>query len=192
MTSRDILIVGCGLSGVVIAEKFASVLNKKVLIIDKRDHIGGNCYDYYDTQTNILINKYGAHLFHTNSERVWEYVNSFDKWIRWDHEVYSMVENSYVLEGCGEDFFKNMKSHTPHMGVWITCFVAFLQHDESVRNFLDLWYLQTLKYTTQDQIGFPYVCQKTKLIPYTLPNNEIHGDRPHNNTMFYIKHNHGQ
>jgi hypothetical protein len=100
--------------------------------------------------------------------------------------------NSYVLEGCGEDFFKNMKSHTPHMGVWITCFVAFLQHDESVRNFLDLWYLQTLKYTTQDQIGFPYVCQKTKLIPYTLPNNEIHGDCPHNNTMFYIKHDHGQ
>ena len=96
MTSRDILIVGCGLSGVVIAEKFASVLNKKVLIIDKRDHIGGNCYDYYDTQTNILINKYGAHLFHTNSERVWEYVNSFDKWIRWDHEVYSMVENKLV------------------------------------------------------------------------------------------------
>ena len=64
MNSYDILIVGCGLSGVVIAEKFASVLNKKVLIIDKRDHIGGNCYDYYDKETNILINKYGAHLFH--------------------------------------------------------------------------------------------------------------------------------
>jgi UDP-galactopyranose mutase len=96
MESYDVLIVGCGLSGVVIAEKFASVLNKKVLIIDKRDHIGGNCYDYYDKDTNILMNKYGAHLFHTNSERVWEYVNRFDKWIRWDHEVYSMIENKLV------------------------------------------------------------------------------------------------
>jgi UDP-galactopyranose mutase len=92
----DVLVVGCGLSGVVIAEKFANVLNKKVLIIDKREHIGGNCYDYYDKDTNILISKYGAHLFHTNSDRVWEYVNRFDKWVRWDHEVYSMVENKLV------------------------------------------------------------------------------------------------
>jgi hypothetical protein len=76
------------------------------------------------------------------------------------------------------------------MGVWITCFVAFLQHDDDVSSFLDLWYLQTLKYTTQDQVGFSYVCQKTKTIPYTLPNNEIYG-LPHKHTMFYIKHNHG-
>lgn len=96
MHAYDVLVVGCGLSGVVIAERFATILNKKVLIIDKRDHIGGNCYDYHDKETNILLNKYGAHLFHTNSERVWEYVNKFDKWIRWDHEVYSMVENKLV------------------------------------------------------------------------------------------------
>ena len=96
MGSYDVLIVGCGLSGVVIAERFANVLNKKVLIIDKRDHIGGNCYDYYDDETKILMNKYGAHLFHTNSERVWEYINRFDKWLRWDHIVYSMVENKLV------------------------------------------------------------------------------------------------
>ena len=96
MHKHDVLVVGCGLSGVVIAERFATILNKKVLIIDKRDHVGGNCYDYRDAETNILMNKYGAHLFHTNSERVWEYVNKFDKWVRWDHEVYSMVENKLV------------------------------------------------------------------------------------------------
>ena len=77
------------------------------------------------------------------------------------------------------------------MGVWITCFIAFLHKDKEVKDFLDLWFLQTLKYTTQDQIGFPYVCQKTNLIPLTLPNNEIHGDHPTSNTMFYIKHYHG-
>jgi len=92
----DVLIVGCGLTGVVLAEQFASKLNKRVLIIEKRDHIGGNCYDYVDPDTNILMNKYGAHLFHTNEERVWNYVNTFDKWVRWDHSVVGMVENKLV------------------------------------------------------------------------------------------------
>jgi UDP-galactopyranose mutase len=95
-THYDVLVVGCGLSGVVMADQFASILNKKVLIIDKRDHIGGNCYDYRDEETNILMNKYGAHLFHTNSERVWEYVNRFCKWVKWEHEVYSLVDDKLV------------------------------------------------------------------------------------------------
>jgi hypothetical protein len=69
--------------------------------------------------------------------------------------------------------------------------VAFLMNDKEVETFLDFWYYQTLKFTTQDQISFPYVVQKTKLIPHTLPNNEVYGDSPHYNTMFYIKHNHG-
>jgi hypothetical protein len=97
----------------------------------------------------------------------------------------------YLEDGYNDEFFKKMNSHTPHMGVWITCFVAFLQKDKNVSDFLDLWYLQTLKYTTQDQIAFPYVCQKTRLIPFTLPNHEISGNCPHENTMFYIKHDHG-
>lgn len=97
----------------------------------------------------------------------------------------------YLKNGYTDEFFKRIPSHTPHFGVWLTCFVAFLNIDESVSRFLDLWYLQTLTYTTQDQIGFPYVCQKTGLIPCTLPNNEIKGDSPHSQTQFYIKHNHG-
>ena len=94
--SFDILIVGCGLSGIVIAERFANLLNKKVLIIDKRDHVGGNVYDYIDKETNILVSKYGAHLFHTNNERVWEYINNFDKWIRWDHQVLGYVDDKLI------------------------------------------------------------------------------------------------
>jgi hypothetical protein len=98
----------------------------------------------------------------------------------------------YVEDGYNDLFFKNLNHHTPHMGVWITCFVAFLKNDDNVKKFLDLWYLQTLKHTTQDQVGFSYVCQKTNLIPYTLPNSEIYGDCPHHETMFYIKHQHRQ
>ena len=71
----NIIIVGCGLSGIVIAERFSKLQNKKILIIDKRNHIGGNCYDYYDEKTNILMNKYGAHLFHTNDEEVFNYTD---------------------------------------------------------------------------------------------------------------------
>jgi UDP-galactopyranose mutase len=90
------LIVGCGLSGIVIAERIANILKKEVLIIEKLDHIGGNCYDYIDKETNILVNKYGAHLFHTNNKEVWDYINTFDKWVRWEHNVLSYVDDKYV------------------------------------------------------------------------------------------------
>jgi UDP-galactopyranose mutase len=95
LCTKNIIIVGSGLSGCVIANLFASK-NKKVLIIEKRNHIGGNCYDYIDPETNILISKYGAHLFHTNNERVWNYIQQFSEWIRWDHKVLSHINNQLV------------------------------------------------------------------------------------------------
>lgn len=98
--------------------------------------------------------------------------------------------DEYISLGYSDSYFKNMNHPDKHFGVWITCFVAFLQHDERVKEFLDLWYEQTLKYTTQDQIGFPFVCQKTRVIPLTLPDGEIKGV-PHTITDFYIKHVHG-
>lgn len=91
----DILIVGAGLSGSVIAERFANCSNLKVLVIDKRSHIGGNCYDFID-ENGILINKYGAHLFHTNDEDVWKYVQKFSEWQRWDHRVLGFVEGKMI------------------------------------------------------------------------------------------------
>lgn len=91
----DILVVGAGLSGAVVAERFASQLNKKVIIIDKRNHIGGNCYDYVD-ENQILMNAYGAHLFHTNHSDVWNYVQNFGEWVRWDHRVIANVDDKLV------------------------------------------------------------------------------------------------
>lgn len=92
----DVIIVGAGLSGIVMAEQFSSKLNKKVLILEKRNHIGGNCYDLRDSQTGILINLYGAHLFHTNDEEVYMYITNFCKWIRWEHQVLALVDDQYV------------------------------------------------------------------------------------------------
>lgn len=85
----DILIVGAGLFGLTMAERLTNECNKKVLIIDKRNHIGGNCYSEFDAETGIECHKYGAHLFHTSLENVWEYVNQFTSFTSYVHKVYT-------------------------------------------------------------------------------------------------------
>jgi UDP-galactopyranose mutase len=94
MKHIDILIIGAGISGAVLAERYASI-GKKVLIIEKRNHIAGNCYDYTD-QNGILVSKYGAHLFHTNEKQVWNYVNRFSDWYSWEHKVIARVDDKTV------------------------------------------------------------------------------------------------
>lgn len=94
MEAIQIVIIGAGISGAVLAERYAS-LGKRVLVIEKRDHIGGNCYDYVD-ENGILVSKYGAHLFHTNHEDVWEYVNRFAAWYQWEHRVLAHVDDKLV------------------------------------------------------------------------------------------------
>ncbi len=87
----DYLIVGAGFAGSVLAERLANVSNKKVLICDKRPHIGGNAYDYYNNE-GILIHKYGPHIFHTNSLEVFEYLSRFTKWREYQHRVLANVD----------------------------------------------------------------------------------------------------
>lgn len=91
----DIVVVGAGISGATIAEHYARVLNKKVLVIEKRDHVGGNCYDFHD-EAGVLVSKYGAHLFHTNNEEVWKYVQEFSAWKPYVHTVLSSVDGILV------------------------------------------------------------------------------------------------
>jgi len=86
----DLLIVGAGLSGAVIAERCSKELGMTSLVLDVRDHIGGNCYDFVE-EHGIRTSKYGAHLFHTKYERVWDYVKSFSEWVPFDHRVKGMV-----------------------------------------------------------------------------------------------------
>ncbi len=82
----DFLIVGAGFAGSVMAERIASQLDKKVLIVEKRNHIGGNAYDEPD-EIGILVHKYGPHIFHTNSKEVFEYLSQFTKWRFYEHKV---------------------------------------------------------------------------------------------------------
>lgn len=86
----DYLIVGAGFAGSVMAERLASQLDKKVLIVEKRNHIGGNAYDEYD-EHGILVHKYGPHIFHTNSKNVFEYLSQFTEWIPYEHKVFAKL-----------------------------------------------------------------------------------------------------
>ena len=85
------LVVGCGLSGAVIAERLASQKGQQVLVIDQRDHIGGNCYDYRD-KNGINIHKYGPHVFHTNSKEVWDYLSRFTDWHYFMYRVKAVID----------------------------------------------------------------------------------------------------
>lgn len=91
---HDILIIGAGISGAVLAERYAKQ-GKTVLVLEKRNHIAGNCYDYID-ENGILVSKYGAHLFHTNDEEVWDYVNKYSEWYTWEHKVLARVDEHTV------------------------------------------------------------------------------------------------
>lgn len=91
----DYLIVGAGFAGSVLAERLASQLDKKVLICDRRNHIGGNAYDHYN-DAGILVHKYGPHIFHTNSREVFEYLSRFTEWRPYEHRVIASVDGQHV------------------------------------------------------------------------------------------------
>jgi UDP-galactopyranose mutase len=94
MQKYDYLIVGAGFSGSVLARLLAEE-RKKVLLIDRRDHIGGNAYDYKDG-AGVVIHKYGPHSFHTNAEEVWSFLSRFTQWHPYEHRVQACVDGLLV------------------------------------------------------------------------------------------------
>ncbi len=97
----DYLIAGAGFAGSVVAERMAS-LGKKVLIVDRRKHIGGNAYDHLD-KDGILIHRYGPHIFHTNSEQVFNYLSKFTTWRAYEHRVLASVDGKLVPVPINQD-----------------------------------------------------------------------------------------
>jgi len=85
------LVVGAGFSGAVVARLIAEQLNEPVLVIDKKDHIAGNCYDYRD-RNGIMIHKFGSHIFHTKSEKVWSFVRRFTDFNQYMHKVIAVID----------------------------------------------------------------------------------------------------
>lgn len=90
----DYLIVGAGFAGSVVAERMARS-GKKVLVVDRRDHVGGNAYDHYNAD-GLLVHRYGPHIFHTNSEQVFQYLSQFTLWRSYEHKVLASVDGKLV------------------------------------------------------------------------------------------------
>ncbi|CCK80300.1 RfbD: UDP-galactopyranose mutase [Desulfobacula toluolica Tol2] len=95
MKTVDILIVGAGITGITAASILAREKNKTVLIIEKRHHIGGNCYDCFN-EDGILIHLYGPHIFHTQHKDVWDYLSQFTDWLDYVHHVKAFVDGKYI------------------------------------------------------------------------------------------------
>lgn len=113
MSKPELLIVGAGFFGLTVAER-AAALDLKVVVIDRRDHIGGNAYSYREESTGIEVHQYGAHLFHTSNVAVWEYVNRFTAFTSYKHRVYAAHAGEvYPLPinlGTMNQFFRAMMS----------------------------------------------------------------------------------
>ena len=91
----DTLVVGAGYAGAIMAEQLATRCGQRVLVIDRRDHIAGNAYDYHD-EHGVLVHKYGPHIFHTNAEKVVEYLSRFTEWRPYEHRVVARVDGMLV------------------------------------------------------------------------------------------------
>jgi len=91
----DFCVVGAGITGITAASVLAREKGKKIILVEKRDHIGGNCYDYYD-EHDILIHKYGPHIFHTKYKEVWDYLSRFTEWIPYVHKVLAFVDGKFI------------------------------------------------------------------------------------------------
>ena len=91
----DYVIVGAGFSGSVVAAQMARNFGKRVMLLDRRNHIGGNAYDHHD-QHGILVHKYGPHIFHTNSKDVFDYLSLFTEWRNYEHKVLASVDGKLV------------------------------------------------------------------------------------------------
>jgi UDP-galactopyranose mutase len=89
------LIIGAGISGSVFAERIANKLKKDVIIIEKRNHIGGNCFDFVD-KNRILVPLYGPHFFHTNDKKIFDYISRFTDWVKYEHRVLSFIEGKLI------------------------------------------------------------------------------------------------
>ena len=91
----DTLVVGAGYAGSIMAERLASCCGQSVLVIDRRDHIAGNAYDYVDDH-GVTVHAYGPHIFHTNAERVVEYLSRFTDWRPYEHRVLANVDGQLL------------------------------------------------------------------------------------------------
>lgn len=152
-----------------------------------------------ENTTNLIVERLEyekiltwKHIWHTTlirevNESLPQKKYSSNFWYKQKQPIQKIKEqyHSYINDDYNDNILKS--SNNSKTSIFVTCLIAFKKCDDTI-NFLNLWYLQNLLWSTQDQVGFPYCCYKTKLIPYILPDNIILGD--FNKSSIHIKHNH--
>jgi UDP-galactopyranose mutase len=114
-SDRDLVIVGSGFFGLTVAERAATELDKRVLVLERRSHLGGNAYSEPEPETGIEIHRYGAHLFHTSNKRVWDYVNRFTAFTGYQHRVFAKYRGQVYTFPMNLALINSFfgRSHTP-------------------------------------------------------------------------------
>lgn len=160
----DSLVIGCGFAGAVAARELAERAGRKVLVIDKRSHVGGNAYDF-SNDDGILVHKYGPHIFHTNSSRVFEYISRFTDWRNYSHEVLADVHGDLIpvpfnLNSLHMVFDQN-KAHSLQeklvsvygVGQRVTISELLGSQDEEIHELAEFVHKNIFLYYTQKQWG---------------------------------------
>ena len=160
----DYIIVGAGFSGSVIAERIANILNKKVLIIDKKNHLGGHCYDFQN-EKGITVHQYGPHIFHTNFKNVFDYLSDFTEWIPYQHKVLGIIDGQklpipFNLNSIEKIFEKNKAKSLKNkliqnygMGTNVPILNLLQSDDAELKNLAEFIYEKVFKNYTIKQWG---------------------------------------
>ena len=190
---KDVIIIGAGFAGATVANVLANK-GKNVLIIDKRDHIGGNAYDY--VEEDILIHKYGPHIFHTNSKDVFDYLSNFTEWYKYEHKVLGHVDNKLVpipfnfksIEEClpekAEKLIELLKKDYGE-GKKVPIMELLSNENEDIRHLANYIYEHVFKYYTMKQWDMK-VEELDSAVSARVPVNTSYDDRYFNDTYQYM------
>lgn len=190
---KDVIIIGAGFAGAAVANVLANK-GKNVLIIDKRDHIGGNAYDYMEE--DILIHKYGPHIFHTNSKEVFDYLSNFTEWYKYEHKVLGHVDNKLVpipfnfksIEEClpekAEKLIELLKKDYGE-GKKVPIMELLSNENEDIRYLANYIYEHVFKYYTMKQWDMK-VEELDSAVSARVPVNTSYDDRYFNDTYQYM------
>lgn len=190
---KDVIIIGAGFAGATVANVLANK-GKNVLIIDKRNHIGGNAYDYMEE--DILIHKYGPHIFHTNSKEVFDYLSNFTEWYKYEHKVLGHVDNKLVpipfnfksIEEClpekAEKLIELLKKGYGE-GKKVPIMELLSNENEDIRYLANYIYEHVFKYYTMKQWDMK-VEELDSAVSARVPVNTSYDDRYFNDAYQYM------
>lgn len=194
MIKYDAIIVGAGFAGAVLAERLAHK-DKQVLVIDSRGQIGGNAYDYM--QDDILIHKYGPHIFHTNYKEVFDYLSNFTKWYKYEHKVVGHIKDKIVpipfnlksIEECFDqdksDKLKEILKITYGEGKKIPIMELLKNEDEDIKELANFIFENVFKYYTMKQWGLE-ADELDSAVTARVPVNVSYDDRYFNDEYQYM------